>query len=445
MHPRTQQLLVIILFVSVLLRLGASFVLDDQIKALPGTADQVSYHTLATRILDGHGFTFGKNWWPMTAADSPTAHWSFLYTGYLVFIYAIFGPVPLVARLFQVIVVGILQPYLAFLLGRKLFNEPIGLIAATLTAVYTYFIYYAANLMTETFYITAIMGIFYLVTLYKEKSSDVGKVDDQRSLWILAGFLGATLATAILLRQLFMLFVPILYIWLWWTCRRKAIPVYLLSSAIIFLAIIPFTIYNYLRFDRFVLLNTNAGYVVFWANHPIYGTRFEPILPPEMGTYTSLIPPELHGLDEAALDQELLRRGIQFVLDDPVRYMQLSISRIPAYFMFWPSSESQFISNVSRVTSFGLLWPFMLIGVIRVVTIRDSLKRRLRSVVFLLYLFIIIYSGIHILSWALIRYRLPVDAVLVLFASYAFVDLIRRIPVLQRLMENVFRTSEPVT
>jgi hypothetical protein len=43
-----------------------------------------------------------------------------------------------------------------------------------------------------------------------------------------------------------------------------------------------------------VLINTNAGYAFFWANHPIYGAHFVPILTPEMGTYQSLIPQELH-------------------------------------------------------------------------------------------------------------------------------------------------------
>jgi hypothetical protein len=34
---------------------------------------------------------------------------------------------------------------------------------------------------------------------------------------------------------------------------------------------------------------------------------------------------------------------------------------------------------------------------------------------------------IHLLSWALIRYRLPVDAVLIVFAGLAFVDLYTRL------------------
>jgi hypothetical protein len=39
----------------------------------------------------------------------------------------------------------------------------------------------------------------------------------------------------------------------------------------------------------------------------------------------------------------------------------------------------------------------------------------------LLYLYVAIYTLVHLLSWTLIRYRLPVDAVLVIFAAVAVV------------------------
>jgi hypothetical protein len=50
----------------------------------------------------------------------------------------------------------------------------------------------------------------------------------------------------------------------------------------------------------------------------------------------------------------------------------------------------------------------------------------------LVYLFLLLYTGIHILTWTLIRYRLPVDAVLLAFAGLALLDLFLRIPVLKR-------------
>lgn len=422
--------LALILAVSVLLRGAAAIGLGDTVEELPGTFDQISYHNLALRVLGGYGFSFGETWWPITPAGEPTAHWSYLYTLYLVLVYALFGPHPVVARLIQALIVGILHPWLAYRIGQRVFSTKVGLWAAFITAIYAYFIYYAAALMTEPFYITAILGGFFLALefLWNQK----GKRHE-----VLFGLQwGGVLGIAILLRQLYLLFVPFLFLWVGWLFYRKKqripAPSIAAAGAVIFLMILPFTIYNYLRFERFVLLNTNSGYAFFWGNHPIYGNRFVPILTPEMGSYQDLIPPEVRQLDEAALDQELLRRGFQFVLEDPGRYILLSISRIPAYFIFWPSRDSGLISNLARLASWGLFLPFIIFGLARSAIKGVSVQCRswlscLESPEALLIGFALFYSGVHLLTWALIRYRLPVDAVLILYAASGLAYLFERL------------------
>jgi hypothetical protein len=154
--------LLIIIVLSVFLRIVPAIVFGNSVVDLPGTNDQISYHALAQRVLSGHGFSFGENWWPVTRAGEPTAHWSFLYTFYLVAVYALFGVNPIVARVIQAIIVGILHPYLAYQIGDRLVGQKVGYIAAGITAIYAYFIYYAAMLMTEPFYITSLLGAFYL-------------------------------------------------------------------------------------------------------------------------------------------------------------------------------------------------------------------------------------------------------------------------------------------
>src|SRR5258705_4258091 len=90
-----QRLLLAIAAISVAARLAAVFILGNVIQGLPGIFDEISYHTLATRLLAGHGFSFAVEWWPITAAGTPTAHWSYLYTLWLAAIYAVFGAQPI--------------------------------------------------------------------------------------------------------------------------------------------------------------------------------------------------------------------------------------------------------------------------------------------------------------------------------------------------------------
>ncbi|MCB0183199.1 MAG: hypothetical protein KDE31_02985, partial [Caldilineaceae bacterium] len=162
----------------------------------------------------------------------------------------------------------------------------------------------------------------------------------------------------------------------------------------------------------------------FWGNHPIYGTHFVGILPNEGPSYQDLIPAELRHLNEAALDQALLNVGIGFVLDDPGRYVLLSLSRTREYFKFWPSPTSSTLSNLARVGSFGIFLPFMLYGLwIAGRRLGRVDAQRRRAGILLLLLFMAIYTAIHLLTWALIRYRLPVDAILLIFAAVALVHI----------------------
>jgi len=424
---RRRTTLALILAISVALRVATALYLGTNLAGDPGTADQVSYHTLALRLLEGHGFTFGEPWWPMTRAGAPTAHWSYLYAGSLLLIYRLFGPSPMGPRLIQAVLTGILLPWLTYALGRRLFGSTAGLAAAGLAALYAYFVYYAPALMTESWYLVAILAMLW--SSIRLAGSPTGKAAAARPAWALG--LGLTIAAAALLRQVILLFVPFLFLWIWktaahWRGSRWVLHRLALASGVVAMVILPITAFNYQRFGQPVLLNTNAGFAFYWANHPIYGTHFQPILSPETGSYGELIPPELRGLNEAALDQELLRRGIGFVLDDPLRYVLLSASRIPAYFMFWPSPESSPISNVSRVGSFGILWPVMLYGVVLTVLDRLPGGRPRPPGAVLLLAFASVYTLIHLLSWSLIRYRLPVDAVLLPFAGMALVDLAAR-------------------
>ena len=434
--------LIIIILVAIALRVAAAFYLGDTVGPMPGTYDQVSYDRLAQRFLEGYGFSFDELWWPYTRPGEPTAHWSYLYTLYLAGVYSLVGYHPLIARLIQAVLVGALMPWLVYRIGSRHFGRQVGLVSSGIMACYAYFVYYAATLMTENFYITGILFVL-------ELAGQLGKPgENQPAAGRLGLLLGLALGVTVLLRQLFLLFIPVLFLWLLWrsylyqtkpseacliTEKNQAIGsttfrdrgplthlrnlpvvrmmgILLTSTVILLLAIAPWTVRNYSVFDRFVLLNTNAGFAFFWANHPIHGQNFPANLP-DWESYIELIPPELLPLNEAELDRALLSRAFDLIRDDPRRYLLLSISRFNDYFMFWPSAESGMISNISRVLSFGLLWPLMAYGLI------SHVRRSFSSDVFILYLFIIVYTAIHLFSWALIRYRLPIDAVLIIFAS----------------------------
>lgn len=433
-------ILLAVLALAVALRIAVAFYLGDVVDAPANLTDQRSYDALGARLIAGHGFSFDRGWYPFTPADTPTAHWSFLQSLYVAAVYALFGIHPLAARLATAILGGLLLPWMLWRLTRRVFpiappvrlhvggrtidiNEPIPLMATLLAAVYPYFILYAATLMTETFYLVALVWSLELALTMAASLQSKGTVDGRMVIG-----LGIALGVATLFRQSILPWVVVLFAWLLWVDVRTAYPrrgrmlrSLVGAGVIMLLFIVPFTVRNYVVYREFLLLNSNAGYAMYSAQHPMHGTDFREFDAAPM-------PGDLAGVNEAQLDRELMQRGIGFVVADPRRYLLLSLSRVKDYVAFWPSPGTTLLHNSGRVLSFGLLIPFMLYGVVLALRqARFKTQHFSTSPVALLLFFAFFYSVLHILTWAFPRYRLPVDAVLMPFAALAVVDLIRRL------------------
>jgi hypothetical protein len=431
MTRKSAGILVAILVIAVALRVGTALYLGDIVDAPPLLTDQRSYHALGARLIAGYGFSFDRGWYPFTPANAPTAHWSFLYSLFVAGVYGIFGPHPLAARLVQAVLGGLLLPLTVYAFSRRLFSsgswngqlsarglnaETLALTAAGISAGYFYFILYSATLMTETFYMTALLWSLHEAIALAERPTAKH-----------AFMLGVSLGSATLLRQSILPWIAVLFVWLLWAGyrarkTRPAMGAAALAAGLMALMILPFTWRNSSVYGQFLLLNSNAGYAMFSAQHPMHGTAFQEF-------EAAPLPEDLNGLNEAQLDRALMQRGIGFVLADPGRYLLLSMSRVPDYFEFWPTPDTTLLNNLGRVGSYGLLLPFMLAGVIMAVRsagprAQGGWRNFSTTPLALLLLFILCYSLLHIFTWAMPRYRLPVDAVMIPFAAAALNTLV---------------------
>jgi 4-amino-4-deoxy-L-arabinose transferase-like glycosyltransferase len=425
---KTTVILIVIVIVSVALRVAVALYLGNVVDAPPLLTDQRSYHALGERLISGYGFSFDRGWYPFTAANTPTAHWSFLYSLFVASVYGVFGVNPLSVRIIQAILGGILLPLLAYLFSRRLFESAvfkqhnvnavqIGLMAAGISALYLYFILYSATLMTETFYIITLLWSLYLAMGLAQRPTLKNGL-----------LLGVSLGLATLLRQSILPWIVVLVVWLVWVAVRsrsshRMIAALALAGLLIGLVIAPFTIRNYRVYGEFLLLNSNAGYAMYSAQHPMHGTDFQEFVGVP-------IPDDVNGMNEAQMDRDLMRRGIGFVLADPGRYVLLSLSRVVDFFEFWPTSDTTLLNNLGRVGSFGLMLPFMIYG-LALAFIWGGPKAQGGWIEFtitplaMILLFIGLYTIQHVLTWAMPRYRLPADAVLLSFAALGLSQLAR--------------------
>lgn len=387
------------MFAGIFCRLLVALLMGNQIEPLPGIFDQISYHTLSQSLLSGKGYQFPVAWYPFTSANTPTAHWSFLYPLYLAGIYLVLGENPLAARLVQLMLGGGLMMWQSYRLGKRFFGECAGTFALFATAFYGYFIYYNAALMTETFYMLGVLLVF-------DWAYQMAEEGNHLRWWLLGMTMGAT----VLLRQLFLLFVPILLLWIWKKQPRMGLPL-IGSGLLLLLTILPGTVRNYAHYGTFLLLNSNSGYALYTATHPDHGSVWQ-------ANYIAEIPPELQGQNEGQLDRQLTRLALEQVTQDIPRFLLLSLSKLPIHFRFLPTSDSGWLSNLVRTASFGLYLPFMLAGLW---LCRHAWQRFIP-----IYLFALLFIAVHIFSWPSARYRFPVDALLMPFVGLAWATLWQR-------------------
>ncbi len=412
-----------VLLVSVGLRVAVALYYGDWV---PADQDEHSYSQLAWRVATGYGYTFDRPWYPFTPADTPTAHWSFLYTALIAGVYRIVGYHPLVVRLASAVATGLLLPWVVYRVTRRAFPErrAAALVAAIGAAGYAYFITFGARIMTEGLYMVALLwSLDSAMAVADDLKQSVG-VPLAHSLQ-----LGLSLGTAVLLRQAILPWVPLLFVWLLLNVgtfrglRPHTLKPLIVAGLVLIACILPWTLRNYRVYGSFLLLNSNTGYAMYSAQHPMHGTDFQ--------EYEAAPLPEdlLRGawIPEPEIDRALLARGISFVLAEPGRYLLLSVSRLWDFFVFWPTPDTPLLNNVGRLVSFTAFLPFMVYGsVLAVLQARKASGTALdflRQPAILLLGFVGFYTLLHVLTWAMPRYRIPADAVMMPFAAIAVLDL----------------------
>ena len=393
MPAKNQRLILLtILLLAVLLRAGVALYLGDTV---PAGKDEQSYSELAARLATDHGYSFDRPWYPFgTPAGMPTAHWSFLYTAFVAAVYRIVEPHPLAARLLQAVLAGLLLPWLTYRLTRRMLASPspehrnrcgaqettapasfrrgrgpggevVPLLAAFLAAIYAYFVLYGAMVQTEAFYICALLwSLERSLALGETLRRAAAQSDMRKGMWTGSLALGLSLGVATLLRQSILPWVMVLFAWLLWQGYRggnlrRAVVSTVISALVLGLCILPFTLRNDRVYGDFLLLNSNVGYAMYSAQHPMHGTSFQEYA-------AAPLPEDLagQGFNEAQWDKALMARGIGFVLAEPGRYLRAvpqpgaRLLRVLAHCRFVARSSTSAAS-----LSIGLFLPFMLYGI----------------------------------------------------------------------------------
>jgi arylsulfatase A-like enzyme/4-amino-4-deoxy-L-arabinose transferase-like glycosyltransferase len=407
--------------------------------------DEQTYALRAEALLEGRGFLGSYQSWVRHDASKPVelpqypGAWQ--PPGYTVFAAALLGVSG--GSLFAVklgqVLLGSLSVLLVLALGRAWFGERAGLAAAWLAALYPNLVAFTHYLWSETLFVFLLLAG--LVAL--SRRDDPPRPQE-------AALAGLLLGAAALTRAAIVYFLPVLSAWLVVVHRRRpraALVAAAIVPAAALLAILPWTVRNTLLHGGFVLIETNAPYNLWRGNGPgALEDRCAPEVPhypwpfeclpisPVGNRYAWVLVADAKralGKDDPS-DLELIRYAQGAAWAEIRAHPETFARRIlPRLVDLW--NPTSFLVRHLHVGAYGpvhpvlatlLAWAAILAYLAAAaLALAGAWLERRNAFTWLVALLALFYSGITALSFGLTRFRLPLEALLLVLAGPALVAL----------------------
>lgn len=379
--PVERKRLAFLLAVSFLVRVGFVLTLQDRLHF----DDEFEYRKMAENFLAGGGLMPGET---MKAFRPP------LYPLLLAAVLRMFGfsltGIRILQALFSTVTV-----VLIWLLGERLFSKRVAWISGWVSAVYPFFVFYSGFLLTETLFVFLVVLSVFLVM-------EIPKGGRATSLAA-----GAAIGLSGLCRPTMQIYViPVTALVLLSAKRfgvgfRKA--VFLALGFLLLLA--PWVIRNYRVLHRFVPGTTMSGRVFWEGNNPR-----------SSGGPCRYFLPEIESLEEGERDRAYYRATFDGIRRNPRRFLGLLGAKFVRFWNIVPNAAeyARPLYRLISISSFGLLLPFFVLGFL--LTLRD------RSL-WPIHALILMFTAVHVVLLASIRYRVPLEPFVILLAVVGFLYL----------------------
>ncbi len=316
----------------------------------------------------------------------------------------------------------------AFSIGKELFSERAGLIAAFFTAFYPYYVVHDTTLQeTSTVTALAALSVYLLLRATRRQS---------RVIWLGAG---AMLGMTVLTRTTMLPFALASVMWIAVFGEGQGANK-LLRASLVFLAF-AVLVGGWLERNYFVLgtpvLSSEAGYQFWTAHNPETFSRYpnDSMDRSRDVAFQALTPPEkqlVESLDgnELALDDWFMKRGIDFVLAHPGETIFDGVRKIAAGFSWIMNPNREPLVQAIYFLSYT---PMAVLGLLGMVLARQGWKQHS-----LIYLQILAFVVVSAVFWAHTSHRSYLDVYFIIFSAFTIDRLIARY---QTQARSVVRTN----
>jgi len=216
--------------------------------------------------------------------------------------------------------------------------------------------------------------------------------------------------------------LPFLLGWAAWRALRRGagLRAPALAAALVVLCCAPWTIRNYRDFHRFIPLRSNLGVELYVGNNENYGPH-PPVWPFNITREREIF--RFYRVGESAFMQEEMSKALHFMAANPGIEVGLTWDRVVAFWLGTATPFSDFLSADSiLLRSVSICSFLLLLGTVAGLVL---LFFTANEFAFPLASFVLFFPLVYYLAHASLRFRHPIDPILVLLSAVPFAAILR--------------------
>lgn len=355
---------------------------------------------LAHSIASGNGMAL--------AEGSPTAFRVPLYPAFLAA--ATFGQNGFLPIVLAQSLVGAAIVWCAALIARDMFGSPAGLVAASLAAIYPYYVVHDTALQENSLYTLFTVAAVLLLMRARRGGSAAT-----------AGCAGLVFGAAVLTRANLAPFAAVAPLWLLvpaaakpWLGRRE-LWASVVCAAAIALVVAPWIVRSY-RLTGVPTLTTQSGFFLWLGNNPETFSRYptQSIDLSQRVALAALGPQDKAELksrrgNEAATDRWFRDKALAYMRDHPWQTIGSGFRKLAAGFCLLPSPRRGFWPDLIYLLSYG---PVMILGLAGMWASRQNWREHL-----IFYALFASFAAVSAVYFAHTSYRSYLDVYWMIFAA----------------------------
>jgi len=282
-----------------------------------------------------------------------------------------------------------------YYLSNQVFNnEYAARLSAIILAVYPFSVFYSLSMLTESMFVLVYLAGMYF--LYRQN-------------YFVASVI---FSVSVLIKPLLELIVPILFFVVVLFLHKKSVvetfkvvAVYMLVYATV---MSPWWSHNYNRYGSFVSTTLISGHVLYSGNNELNSTGGGiSVRDYDVSSYFVEYP------DPVERNQAMTRDAVTYIQNNPMVFVDLAVKKFVRFWNIWPNAD-QYSALAYKAISIGSYGIILLLSVFYAFTYGRALFIEALP----LWTVILFVMTISLVTISSIRYRYPIEPILIMFASY---------------------------